>query len=270
MNEYDKNYSGGYMKESVVFDKDSGIGWLTLNRPETRNALSTEMMSEMREKLVRIAQDRDIRVVVIRANGPVFCAGHNIREMSGQHEIHHFRKIFDLCSELMQSIHTMPQPVIAQVQGIATAAGCQLVAACDLAIAEKNARFATPGVKIGLFCSTPMVPLSRVIGRRRAMEMLLTGRFVSAEDALHWGLVNKVVEPEKLSEETQRWAAEIAQHSRFTLSFGKQAFYTQIEQDERTAYNFAKEAMAINCYTEDAQEGMNAFLEKRAPEWKDR
>jgi len=256
--------------ESVLFDKENGIGWLTLNRPDTRNALSTDMMSNMQKKLTQIRDDADVRVVVIRANGPVFCAGHNIREMTGEHDIHHFRNIFNLCSELMQSLHLMPQPVIAQVQGIATAAGCQLAAACDLAIAEQGARFATPGVKIGLFCSTPMVPLSRVIGRRRAMEMLLTGRFVSAQEAYQWGLVNKVVEAEKLAEETKTWATELAQHSRFTLGFGKRAFYTQIEQDEAAAYIFTKDQMAVNCLSEDAQEGMSAFIEKRKPVWKDR
>jgi enoyl-CoA hydratase/carnithine racemase len=256
--------------ESVLFDKENGIGWMTLNRPDTRNALSSDMMSNMQQKLTQIRDDADVRVVVIRANGPVFCAGHNIREMAGEHDIHHFRNIFNLCSELMQSLHLMPQPVIAQVQGIATAAGCQLVAACDLAIAEQGARFATPGVKIGLFCSTPMVPLSRVIGRRRAMEMLLTGRFVSAQEAYLWGLVNKVVEAEKLAEETTIWATELAQHSRFTLGFGKRAFYTQIEQDEATAYTFTKDQMAVNCLSEDAQEGMTAFIEKRKPVWKDR
>lgn len=255
---------------SVLFDKENGIGWLTMNSPDTRNALSMNMMSSMQEKLTQIRDDADVRVVVIRADGPVFCAGHNIREMAGEHDIHHFRNIFSLCSELMQSLHHLPQPVIAQVHGIATAAGCQLVAACDLAIAEQGARFATPGVKIGLFCSTPMVPLSRVIGRRRAMEMLLTGRFVSAQEAYLWGLVNKVVEAEKLAEETKAWAAELAQHSRFTLGFGKRAFYTQIEQDEITAYTFTKDQMAVNCLSEDAQEGMTAFVEKRKPVWKDR
>ncbi len=257
--------------EPVLFEKKESVGWLTLNRPESRNALSLELMDDMQKKLNLVAEDPDIRVLVIRANGPVFCAGHNIKEMAGKdYDIHHFRKVFSICSDMMQTLHLLPQPVIAQVHGIATAGGCQLVAACDLAIAETGARFATPGVKIGLFCSTPMVPLSRVIGRRQALEMLLTGRFVPAEEAKQFGLVNRVVEPDRLAEETENWAGELAQSSSFTLAFGKKAFYNQIDRDESSAYDYAKEAMVINCLAEDAQEGMRAFLEKRKPEWKDR
>jgi enoyl-CoA hydratase/carnithine racemase len=170
---------------------------------------------------------------------------------------------------MMQTIHQLPQPVIAQVHGIATAAGCQLVAACDLAIAEKNALFATPGVKIGLFCSTPMVPLCRVIGRRRALEMLLTGRFVSALEAEKYGLINKVVEKDNLNKETENWARSMSKYNLSTLEIGKKAFYNQIYQDESSAYNYAKEVISINCLDENAQEGMNAFLEKRKPKWKD-
>ncbi|OQY57457.1 MAG: enoyl-CoA hydratase [Desulfobacteraceae bacterium 4572_88] len=257
--------------ESVLFEKDQSVGWFTLNRPEQRNALSLDLMNEMQDKLNLVARDRSVQVLVIRGNGPAFCAGHNLKEMVGEDcDIHHFRKLFSMCSDMMQTLHKMPQPVIAQVHGVATAAGCQLVAACDLAIAESGAQFATPGVKIGLFCSTPMVPLSRVIGRRRALDMLLSGRFVSAKEAEQYGLVNKVVEADKLAEETENWAKELAQHSLFTLEFGKKAFYAQIDQDEPTAYNYAKEAIAINCLAEDAQEGMRAFVEKRRPEWKDR
>jgi len=257
--------------EPVLFEKKESVGWLTLNRPESRNALSLELMDDMQKKLNLVAEDPDIRVLVIRANGPVFCAGHNIKEMAGKdYDIHHFRKVFSVCSDMMQTLHLLPQPVIAQIHGIATAGGCQLVAACDLAIAETGARFATPGVKIGLFCSTPMVPLSRVIGRRQALEMLLTGRFVSAEEAKQFGLVNRVVEPDRLAEETENWAGELAQSSSFILAFGKKTFYNQIDHDESSAYEYAKEAMVINCLAEDAQEGMKAFLEKRKPEWKDR
>jgi enoyl-CoA hydratase/carnithine racemase len=257
--------------EYVLFEKKEHICWLTLNRPEEHNPLSLNLMYEFMDKLKKIAKDRDIRVVVIKGNGPAFCAGHNIRELVGDnYDISHYRKIFSVCSEMMQEIHKLPQPVIAQVHGIATAAGCQLVAACDLAIASKNANFATPGVKIGLFCSTPMVPLSRVIGRRRALDMLLTGRFVSADEAEKFGLVNKVVERDRLGEETNKLASYIAQYSLYTLEFGKNAFYRQIDQDELSAYNFAKEAIAINCLSEDAQEGLSAFLEKRKPEWKDK
>ena len=257
--------------ESILFEKKGPVGWLTLNRPEQRNTLSLELMDEMQKQLNLVVKDRNIRVVVIRGNGPAFCAGHNMNELVGEnYDIHHFRKVFSVCSDMMQTIHQLPQSVIAQVHGIATAAGCQLVAACDLAIAESDTRFATPGVKIGLFCSTPMVPLCRVIGRRRSLEMLLTGRFISAQEAEKFGLVNRVVDPDKLAEETENWAMEIAQYSRFTLEFGKKTFYNQIDQNESSAYNYAKEAIAINCLAEDAKEGMKAVLEKRKPEWRNR
>jgi len=257
--------------ESILFEKKGPVGWLTLNRPEQRNTLSLELMDEMQKQLNLVVKDRNIRVVVIRGNGPAFCAGHNMNELVGEnYDIHHFRKVFSVCSDMMQTIHQLPQSVIAQVHGIATAAGCQLVAACDLAIAESGTRFATPGVKIGLFCSTPMIPLCRVIGRRRSLEMLLTGRFISAQEAEKFGLVNRVVDPDKLAEETENWAMEIAQYSRVTLEFGKKTFYNQIDQDESSAYNYAKEAIAINCLAKDAQEGMKAVLEKRKPEWKNR
>jgi enoyl-CoA hydratase/carnithine racemase len=175
-------------------------------------------MDEMNKKLNLVAKERDIRVVVIKGNGPAFCTGHDMKELTGKnYDIHHFRKVFSVCSNLMQTLHGLPQPVIAQVHGVAMAAGCQLVAACDLAIAESGTKFSTPGLKIGLFCSTPMVPLCRVIGRRRALEMLLTARFISAQEAERFGLLNKVVDPDKLAEETENWAMEIAKYSRFTL-----------------------------------------------------
>ncbi|MFC1812845.1 enoyl-CoA hydratase [Thermodesulfobacteriota bacterium] len=257
--------------EPVLFEKDGPIGWLTLNRPEKRNALSLELMGDMQQKLNTAGQDKDIHVVVIRGEGPIFCAGHDLNEMTGTDlDFHHFQKIFSVCSRLMQTLHELPQPVIAQVHGIATAAGLQLVAACDLAIAETGTQFATPGVKIGLFCTTPAVPLVRVIGRRRSMEMLLSGRFVSAEEAQRFGLVNRVVEPDELAKETRDWALELARHSRFTLAFGKRAFYNQVDLDEISAYNSAVNAIAMNCLDEDAQEGMKAFLEKREPRWKKR
>lgn len=257
--------------EPVLFEKKGPIGWFTLNRPEHRNALSLELMDELQRQLDLVAKDRDIRVVVIRGNGPAFCTGHDMKELvGGNYDIHHFRKVFSVCSNMMQILHKLPQPVIAQVHGVAMAAGCQLVAACDLAIADSRTKFCTPGVKIGLFCSTPMVPLSRVIGRRRALEMLFTSRFVSAQEAEKFGLINKVVDSDKLAEETENWATEIAKYSRFTLAFGKKAFYNQIDKDESSAYNYAKEEMAKNCLAEDAQEGMKAFLERRKPKWKDR
>lgn len=257
--------------EAVLFEKDGPVGWITLNRPEKRNALSMEVMEDFKKKLDRTASDKDLRVVIIRGNGLAFSAGHDIKEMSGkEHDIHHFRTVFRMCTEVMLELHRLPQIVIAQVHGIATAAGCQLVAACDLGVAESGAKFATPGVKIGLFCSTPMVPLSRVIGRRRALEMLLTGRFISAEEAREFGLINRVTKPETLAEETRYWAQEIAKASGFTLSFGKHAFYRQIDLTEASAYDYTKEAIALNCLAEDAQEGMAAFLGKRPPVWKNK
>ncbi len=257
--------------EPVLLEKDGPIGWLTLNRPDKRNALSLELMGDMLNKFEQVAEDKETRIVVIRGNGPAFCAGHDMSEMVGtDRDIHHFREIFSRCSEMMLRLQRLPQPVIAQVHGIATAAGCQLVAACDMAIAEAGARFATPGVKIGLFCTTPMVPLVRVVGRRRAMEMLVSGRFVPADEAERFGLVNRIVPAEKLAEETRNWAMELAQASRFTLAFGKQAFYHQVDLEETVAYGYAKEAIAMNALAEDAQEGMRAFLEKRRPEWRDR
>lgn len=255
----------------VTFEKTDHIGWLTLNRPEQRNALSIQLMNEMQTKLNQIGKNRDIHVVIIKGNGPAFCAGHDMNELVGKHyDINHYRKLFTTSSTMMQTLHQLPQPIIAQVHGVATAAGCQLVAACDLAIAEKNAQFATPGVKIGLFCSTPMVPLSRLIGKRRALEMLLTGRFISAKEAEQFGLINKVVEKEKLTEETKKWALEIDQYSLLTLEIGKKAFYQQTQMNEPSAYNFAQEVISKNCLAEDAQEGMKATLEKRKPTWKDK
>jgi len=255
----------------ILFEKKDHIGWITLNSPKQRNALSLDLMNEMQNQLNIIAKDKDIKVVVIKGNGPAFCTGHNMKELVGKgYDISHFRKIFSVCSDMMQNLHKMPQPIIAQVHGIAMAAGCQLVAACDLAIADSETLFSTPGVKIGLFCSTPMVPLSRVIGRRRALEMLLTGRFISAQEAEKFGLINKVVPPNKLAEMTEKWAKDIAKFSRYTLELGKKAFYNQINMDEKSAYNYAKEVIAQNCLDEDAQEGMKAFLEKRKPKWKNR
>jgi enoyl-CoA hydratase/carnithine racemase len=255
--------------EPVLFEKDGPVAWLTLNRPESRNALSVDVMNDMLDKLSHIGRNPDIRVVVIRGKGPAFCAGHNLKDMVGPDlDIRHFYEMFSVCARMMQTLHELPQPVIAQVHGIATAAGCQLVAACDLAVTEAGAQFATPGVKIGLFCTTPAVPLVRVIGRRRAMEMLLTGRFISAEQAEQFGLVNQVVPLEALSQRTRELAMEMAQYSRQTLSFGKKTFYRQVDLNEKSAYEYATYAIAMNCLDEDAQEGIRAFLEKRAPVWK--
>ena len=257
--------------EHIIFEKKDHIGWFTLNRPKQLNALSLKLMNKMQKQLDNVAKDLDVNVIVIRANGPAFCVGHDITELNGKnYDINHFCKIFTNCSKLMLTLHKLPQPVIAQVYGNAMAAGCKLVASCDLAIAGNNEKFSTPGLNIGLFCSTPMVPLSRIIGRRRALDMLLTGRFVSAEEAEKFGLVNKVVQIDKLAKETKNWAAELSKFNRFTLEYGKKAFYHQIDKDEVSAITYAKETIAKNCLSEDAQEGMQAFLERCKTKWKNR
>jgi enoyl-CoA hydratase/carnithine racemase len=257
--------------DAVLLDKEYPLAWLTLNRPDKRNALGLDVMREITRRLDEVEADPEIRVLVIRAKGPVFSAGHDIKEMAAHSsEAAYLRDIFSTCNRMMLRLHQLPQPVIAQVRGIATAAGCQLVAACDLAIAEPAARFATPGVKIGLFCTTPMVPLVRVIGRRRALDMLLTGRFVSAEEAEQFGLVNRIVPTDQLDEAARNWALEIAQFSGYTLALGKRAFYEQVDLSEESAYGYAKEVIAMNCMVDDAREGMNAFIDKRTPRWKHR
>ncbi len=252
----------------VLTEKSENICFMTINRPEKRNALSLELMVEMKQKLDLIATDKDISVLIIRGKGKVFCSGHDLSELIGENDVSYYHHIFSTCSELMQAIAKLPQPVIAMVHGVATAAGCQLVASCDLAIADESAMFATPGVKIGLFCSTPMVPLIRVIGRRRALDMLLTGRFVSAEEARDFGLVNNVVSIDALEKETRKLALTIANYSRFTVQFGKRVFYNQLDLFERDAYAYGIEAISNNCMHQDAQEGMKALLEKRKPRWK--
>ncbi len=253
----------------VLLEKKEAVAWLTLNRPEKRNALSLDLMQQVIAALEEVQADPKIHVLVIRGNGPMFSAGHDINEMAAHTEdLPFLRNLFSTCNHMMEKLHELPQPVIAQVHGIATAAGCQLVAACDLAICEENARFATPGAKIGLFCTTPMVPLVRVIGRRRALDMLLSGRFISAQEAERYGLVNRVVPLEALAREAELWAEELAQYSRFTLSLGKAAFYEQVDLAEHSAYQHAKEIIAMNCLADDAREGMKAFLEKRPPRWK--
>jgi enoyl-CoA hydratase/carnithine racemase len=240
---------------------------ITMNRPEQRNALSTGLMREMIEQLERQSARAECRVVVIKGAGPAFSAGHDLREMLNC-TVEQAREIFDVCTEMMQMIQRIPPPVIASVHGIATAAGCQLVATCDLAIASENARFATPGVKIGLFCSTPQVALSRTIGRKRALEMLLTGKPIDARTAAEWGLVNRVVPPDRLDAEVMELARQIASASPLTLKVGKQSFYRQIDVDQESAYRLMSQMMAENAITRDAQEGMTAFLEKRQPVWR--
>lgn len=251
---------------NITIECDGPIAAITLNRPEKRNALSLEMMREVIDALESIASSAQTRAVILAAAGNVFCSGHDLSEMTAR-TLSEYRLTFDLCTELMTRIQSIPQPVIAQVQGVATAAGCQLVASCDLAVASEAARFATPGVKIGLFCTTPMVALTRAVGRKRAMEMLLTGRMVDAQTAADWGLVNRVAPASELAAETRSLALEVAEASALTLSLGKQAFYTQIDLDQPKAYAYAKEVMSMNSLAADAQEGIAAFLEKRRPCW---
>lgn len=239
---------------------------LTMNRPDQRNALSTPLMQELTAELERQSARPECRVIILKGAGPVFSAGHDLKEMIGRTDQEE-REIFDVCTQMMQTIQRIPQPVIASVHGVATAAGCQLVATCDLAIASENAKFATPGVKIGLFCSTPMVALSRNIGRKRAMEMLLTGKMIDAQTAADWGLVNAVVPAEKLDDTVLALASQIDSSSPLILKIGKQAFYRQIDVDQETAYSMMGETMAANAMTCDAQEGMSAFLQKRPPVW---
>lgn len=246
------------------------IARLTLRNPARRNALSVEMMRALLDALTELADDPEIAVLILAAEGPAFSAGHDLREMTCGGDLEDYRRIFDLCTELMTKLQAIPQPVIAEVDGVAAAAGCQLVAACDLAVASTDSKFATPGVKIGLFCSTPMVALSRAIGRKRALEMLLTGRVIDAETAAEWGLVNRAVPPAALRETVDALAAEIARSSRMTVGLGKQAFYAQIDLDQPKAYAYTKEVMSKNALAADAQEGMTAFLEKREPKWQGR
>lgn len=245
---------------------DGHIATLLLSRPEKRNALSLNTLEEMSHSLKDLARRQEVRVVILRGSGPMFSAGHDLKELADG-DLHEYRKIFATCMNMMLLLHEIPQPVIAAVHGTATAAGCQLVAACDLAIATEDARFATPGVKIGFFCTTPMVPLSRVVGRKKALEMLLTGEFISAREALQFGLVNRVVPIEELDETVRNLAEHICQFSRTVLGVGKEAFYRQIEMSERLAYAFATEVISINGVMPVAREGMAAFLEKRDPVW---
>ncbi len=251
---------------NLLVEEADGIVTLTMNRPEKRNPLSTEMMRELIAVLREISAKREARAVILTGRGSAFSAGHDLNELRGK-DLSFYRSVFDLCTELMTTIQSIPQPVIAQVGGVATAAGCQLVATCDLAVASENARFATPGVRIGLFCSTPMVALSRAIGRKHAMEMLLTGRMIDAATAERWGLVNRVVPEAELAAETRKLALEIAQASPLTMAIGKQAFYAQIDLDQHKAYDYTKEVMSLNAMAADAQEGIGAFLEKRSPMW---
>jgi enoyl-CoA hydratase/carnithine racemase len=256
------------MTTDILLRHDDGnIATLTLNRPAARNALSMGLMEALDAALAAIADDNSVHVVILAANGPAFCAGHDLREIRSTPTRAAYEAVFALCSRLMQRIVGLPKPVIAQVQGVATAAGCQLVASSDLAVAADTARFATPGVDIGLFCSTPMVALSRAVGRKAAMEMLLTGEMVPAGRARELGLVNRVVPADRLHDATLALAAQIAAKSPLTLAIGKEAFYRQAEMDLAAAYEYASAVMTRNMLARDAAEGIDAFLEKRPPAW---
>jgi enoyl-CoA hydratase/carnithine racemase len=244
-----------------------GVAWLTLNRPAVRNALSIDLMTALDDALATIAADPAIRVVVIGGAGSAFCAGHDLRELRASPTRATYAAVFDLCSRLMQRIVHLPQPVIARVHGVATAAGCQLVATADLAVAADTARFATPGVDIGLFCSTPMVALTRAVSRKAAMEMLLTGALIDAPRAHALGLVNRVVPEAELDDAIATLAGTIAGKSSLTVAIGKEAFYRQAEMDLSAAYAYASEVMIRNMMARDAAEGIDAFLQKRTPVW---
>ncbi|RMF01536.1 MAG: enoyl-CoA hydratase [Alphaproteobacteria bacterium] len=261
--------------EDILLRSDDGpVSLLTLNHPQARNCLSEALLNALQEQIDSIAQSRTAKAVVIAANGPVFSSGHDIRELNAHRSDpdggrSYFEKIFNISSRLMKSIVRCPKPVIAAVTGTATAAGSQLVATCDLAVASAEAEFCTPGVHIGLFCSTPMVALSRNVGRKRAMEMLLLGEMIGAEDAARYGLVNRVVPKEQVIPEAMEMARKIASKSSQTIAIGKATFYRQVEEPLGQAYDTAAEAMAANMMIADAEEGLCAFLEKREPHWSD-
>ncbi len=251
----------------VTYVQDGGVAILTLNNPGRHNALSTDVMETLKDYLHQFEEEPAVRVVVLRSQGPVFSSGHDLNEMADQ-DHDSYAAVFALCTEVMEAIRLLPKPVIAQVHGLATAAGCQLVATCDLAVAAESARFATPGVQIGLFCTTPGVALARAVNTKKAMEMLLTGTPISAAEALNAGLVNRVVPEEELDENVMELARQISSASSQTLAIGKPAFYQQIEMDRPAAYDLAQAVMVDNLQKEDAQEGISAFLQKRKPNWR--
>jgi len=251
---------------SLEIDSKDGVVFCTLNRPEKRNALSRSLLGELEEAIAAISADPAARVVVIGARGPVFCSGHDLSEMTGRSEAE-YRDLFAACSRVMMGLRRLPQPVIARVQGVATAAGCQLVAACDMAVAATEATFATPGVKIGLFCTTPMIPLVRAVPDKAALEMLFTGTPISAERARELGLVNLVVPTAELDEAIHEYTATIMAMSPLAIALGKRAFYDLRDLNEAEAYERAVEVMTDNALGHDAQEGISAFLQKRRPVW---
>ncbi len=261
---------GAPVRREIVDD----IALLTLNRPQARNSLSEDMLEELRDQIAHIGGQERVRAVVIAANGPVFSAGHDLKELTARRAdadggVAFTKRIMERCSAMMLAIIALPQPVIAAVEGTATAAGCQLVATCDLAVASAAARFCTPGVHIGLFCSTPMVALSRNIARKHAMEMLLTGDTIGADEAFRMGLINRLVAPGSAREEALALARKVAAKSAAGIKLGKEAFYRQIEMSIADAYAYASEVMVTNMMTRDAEEGIAAFLDKRLPVWHD-
>ena len=274
--ELDKQSISSAQADDILLQEmtDVGVLRLTLNDAKRRNALSEEMMAELSSVLDSAASDANVRVVILAANGPAFCAGHDLKQIKAGRDtddkgLAYFTMVFENCAALMQKIVNHPKPIIAEVTGIATAAGCQLVASCDLAVAAKSSRFATPGVHIGLFCSTPMVALSRNVSNKHAMEMLMAGDMVSAKKAVKIGLINKTAKDDKLQQVTMELATKIASKSTMTLAIGKQAFYAQREMPLSQAYQYASDVMVQNLLKQDAIEGINAFVEKRKPEWSD-
>lgn len=258
-------------EESVVLREDKdGVATLTLNRPRQYNAMSEAMLAALQTELDSIAEDHSIRVVVLAAKGKAFCAGHDLKEMRANPDQAYYTALFKQCSRMMMTINRLPQPVIAKVQGLATAAGCQLVAACDLAVAVDTARFATSGIKVGLFCATPAVAVSRNLSRKKALEMLLTGEFVDAQSALQQGLINRVAPAAELDATVQELVDTILTKSSVAVSMGKEMFYKQLEMGIEEAYQYASEVMACNMMAEDAAEGIDAFLQKRPPVWRGR
>ena len=254
----------------LLYEEIDDVAVLTLNRPKQQNALSSDLMNALLKKLNYIEDNKKIKVVTILSNGNNFCAGHDLKELKIDKSEERFKKIFELCSTLMLKIVKLPKPVIAGVKGIATAAGCQLVASCDLAIASNNSKFATPGVNIGLFCSTPMVAVSRNVNRKQTMEMLLLGEFIYPSKAQEIGLINKIVSENNLKEETIKMAKIIASKSPTTVAIGKEAFYKQLDMDIEEAYKYTSKVMSRNMLEQDAQEGISAFIENRDPEWSDK
>jgi len=254
--------------EAILLRTDAeGVATLTLNRPQQYNALSEDLLQAIIAALEAIEQDRSVRVVVVAAAGPAFCAGHDLKQMRANPDQDYYRTLFALCSKMMMTLTRIPQPVIARVHGIATAAGCQLVAQCDLAVAAENARFAVSGINVGLFCSTPSVALSRNVLRKQSMEMLLTGEFIDARTAQQYGLVNRVTSLEALDAEVEQLARRIVDKSAVAVATGKRMFYTQLEMGMEAAYQYAAETMACNMMAADAGEGIDAFMHKRKPDW---